>query len=143
MKVVISSANKSIEMEYMAYTCLRMTIATYCPDEIKKHYMALVQRPLKNEKEIESYDATTMKIYEKYPNRQLVMKFLYFPDFKNATFSPETAAQLLTVLEKHNGLALYKMNRSNKGLFVNFKVFKDILKDSVKTKSSFSVSVCE
>ena len=139
MIITLSANGKKVEIDYLSFIGVRMSIASLCPEEIKQHYLDLARKPLRNADEIEAYDKKTMDIYNRYPNRQKVMEFLYSAEKKDAEFPWETSSQLLTVIGNNN-TAFYQVKNAP-GRIVSFKSLRNVLSESARTKSPLKMTV--
>lgn len=139
MGVTIESKNCSIDMGCGGFLRLRRTVSRLCPVEVATHYMYFHDNLtlfLSDKKLCDAYDRRTEQLYEEYRDKcGKVIGFLYAPD-TGAKMDYETAEQLLEVIGEYDDDQIYGYAGWGPHA-ARFADFKELLRDSAKTKSSF------
>ena len=137
MGVTIYSKNISCDIGYGGLFRLRKTVAKLCPQDIRDHYMALVDdyfTLIQNDPGLKLYDAITDNIYAYHQaNMRKIIDFLYATDIK-ARFTYGTAKVLLSLIGEYDDNYVYGYAGWG-DCAMKFKDFKQLLEDAVKTKS--------
>lgn len=136
MGITIKSPNHSIDMGYGGLLRLRRTVASLCPNEIRKHYYYLLDNLIHlqyHKEEADAYDERTDILYRKYKKQYgKVIDFLYASDCE-AKLSYGTAKQLLDVIGDYDDSIIYGYAGWGDAA-ARFKDFKEILMDCYLSK---------
>ena len=139
MGICIYSKHKSNNLGYGGFYQLRKTIASLCPEEIRKHYMRLADGYYSVAAEdpgFVEYDKETEKLYVKYKAKYgKVIDFLYAPD-TDAVLTYGTAKDLLRIIGEYDDDIIYGYaGWGDKAM--RFRDFKEILQDACENKAKW------